>query len=189
MSRALLLLIAVAIALTGCAGNDAGTPPIPGPPMTLNLTPSEITGNADPTVIDVSTLREILVLNPNGGGRTSIRAQYTGNDSAIKRDVQLMMPLEEELVEGMVIEFDRSNSAERYSVFLQAFTNDPEEAEVGEWGRSRGTFVVKRKVGRIVTVDVDALLTGMGFFATGTVRLQGEIVLDFSSPLWDDPSE
>jgi len=186
MSRALLLLMAVAIALTGCAGNDSKIPPIPGEPMTLSLTPSEITGNADHTIIDVSTLREILVLNPNGGGGTGIRAQYSGRDPGVKRDVQFSLPLEEEFQEGMIINWERSTSPPQYRMSLQEFTNDEEEAEVGDWIRGSGTSIVTRKVGRVVTIAIDATLIGEGEFANGTVRLRGEMILDFSSPLWED---
>jgi len=172
--------------VSGCAGNDSTIPPIPGEPMTLNLTPSEISGNADPTVIDISTLREILVLNPNGGGRTGIRAQYNGRDPAVKRDVQISLPLEEELREGQEIKWVWTNSPPQYWIALQEFTNDEEEAEVGDWIRGSGTFTVTRKVGRVVTIAIDATLIGSGAFSTGTVRLRGEMVLDFSSPLWED---
>ena len=98
----------------------------------------------------------------------------------------MSLPLESELELNQVITWEWLDTVSRYRIGLKEFTNDAEEAEVGSWTRGSGTFTVTRKVGRVVTIAIDATLIGGGAFSTGNVRLQGEMVLDFSSPLWED---
>lgn len=188
MKGLVVLFASLVFALMGCAG-DAVTPvpPPAGGPIMIQFAVTNTSGNADPTPFDEAHLLRVVTLNPGNNVRAFARVEYSGSDPAIYRSPQLFIPIEPDLVEGRVFNWDDSDNQADYYLSVNNYHIEDldHDEQVGQWGRGHGTFTVTKKEGRVVTLAVDATLNGQGAFSEGSFRLQGNLVIDFAQ--WQTP--
>jgi len=169
------LILIVAICL-GCGGG--GQPSAKGPPIMFNLTSTPIGGNADPRPLNADTLTGVeLFKEYEAPLRVLVRANFAGAAPGQIRRLAVTLPGEANLVVGTSFDFPEPDQAtisldDNWQV---SFPNN-------SWGAFNGTGTVESRQGRVITVRLDAIGEPRNE-ATGQIRIQGTIILDFSQQI------
>ena len=176
--RRSLIVAWLLVLIWGCAGG--GEPSPKGPPIIFHITSTPIGGNADPTPFDTVTMTKIESFEDSVGSPPflSIRVYFKGQDVVRYRHFTAVLPVEAKLTPGSSFSFGTGNTFSIGDLLIEP--GDVLDERI--WGLPVGTLTVTSNEGRVVTLAVDALCQPGGE-ATGQLRIQGTITLDFSQQI------
>ena len=172
-----LAVVAICLAIAGCGGSSHSAPK--GPPVMYDLTSTPIGGNADPKALNSESFlqTELFYEYAVPEAEVLVFAFFSGSDPSQVRRLNANLPIEAVLLQGS--EFDIGSSDP-----VKLFLNDNSQVFFpnNSWGPFNGSATVESRSGRVVTLRIDAIGERQNE-ATGQIRIQGTITLDFSQQI------
>jgi len=177
----LILFFLIVMACLGCGGSGATSSK--GPPVMFNLTSTPVGGNADPSPLNTDTLIEIGAFKESSFSSDTLLQAFFSGQVERTRLLVASLPLEADLTAGATFEIGKASAPAQLSLDDTWTESFPSYV----WGPFSGSVTVESRTGRVVTLRVDAIGEPDNE-ATGQIRIQGTITLDFSQQI-EPPAE